>query len=200
MNNNSELNISTFPVTIILNNTEQLWPDDKFFTIVDVNKRVEVFKQSINKIKEVFSIYLEEGKYSICLNETLVHPSIFWDVYKTVNNTQYLLASSDETDKRYKNEMYIRAKDFKDNNDFDNINVNSITFKNTDNNITLKNVPLHIANTRSFNDGRKIYRLQLGSIGISTHFPYVGIDDSNKPTTEKTIKKGLYFSYRAKKK
>lgn len=200
MGDNIGLNISTFPITVILNNTDKLWPNDKFFTIVDVNKRTEVFKQSINNIKEVFSINLEEGKYSICLNETLIDPSIFWDVYKTVNNTQYLLASSDETDKRYKNEMYIRAKDYKDNNDFDNINVNNITFKHVENGITLDNVPLHIVNTRNFSDGRKIYRLQLGNMGIGTHFPYVDQDDSNKPNTEKTIKKGLYFSYRAKKK
>jgi len=196
MNNTVELNISTFPITIVLNNTDKLWPDDKFFNIVDVNKRTEVFKKSINDIKETFSINLEEGKYSICLHESLTDLSIFWDIYKTVNNTQYLLASSDETDKRYKNEIYIKATDYNTNNNFDNLNTNSITFTHLQNDITLKNIPLRIVNTRTMNDGRNIYQLQLGNMGIGQHFHY----NDNIDTTPKNIKKGLYLSYRAKKK
>jgi len=203
--NISEDNIILLPLTIILFDRFNSWPQDSFIYFQNKNNETVFSGNILSNIdyKNIYNVSLKEGKYKVYLDGSINKRSVSWDIYTNDSGVLKNICSSDnykcEIDNSCEPDTFIVSL-----NDYnkksiinsDSANIKSATIDELQvNSIQFGNIPLKMKidkHKNNYND--TVFQLIYGhnTIPVTRKFSYNNIK-------KKSITKKLLLSYPVKK-
>ena len=201
--NISEDNIILLPLTIILFDRFNSWPQDSFIYFQNKNNETVFSGNILSNIdyKNIYNVSLKEGKYKVYLDGSINKRAVSWDIYTNDSGVLKNIGSSDN----YKSEIddgcepdtfIVSLNDYNKQSivNSDSANIKSATIDELKvNSIQFGNIPLKMKIDKyknNYND--TIFQLIYGNnIPVTRKFSY---NIKKKSTTRK-----LLLSYPVKK-